>query len=313
MAKNISPYKHVINSQQFDEKFIKKFFELTDYMKKHENEVEGELKHKIVSLLFYQPSTRTRFSFEAAAKLLGACTLMTESAELFSSVSKGESLEDTIKIVNGYSDFIVLRHKENDSSDRAASVSKVPIINAGSGTGQHPTQALLDLYTIYNNFKRTRNLKIAVVGDLARGRTVNSLVYLLSRYDGNEFYFVAPENCRIKEGITEHLDENHIRYIETTDLNSVLKKVDVVYMTRIQKEYFDDLEEYQKAKGIFVINKANIKLMKKDAILMHPLPRVDEIAPEVDSDPRAKYFEQARNGLNVRMAILKMLNDNNKK
>jgi aspartate carbamoyltransferase catalytic subunit len=307
--KNISPYKHVINSQQFDEKYIKKVFDLTDYMKKHENEVGDELAHKIVALLFYQPSTRTRFSFEAAAKLLGASTLMTESAEVFSSAAKGESLEDTIRTVNGYSDFIVLRHKENDSSERAQGVSGVPIINAGSGTGQHPTQALLDLYTIYSNFKRTSKLKIALVGDLARGRTVNSLVYLASKYKDNEFYFVSPENCKIKEGIKEHLEENKVKYKETDDLTEALKVCDVIYMTRIQKEYFDDINEYEKARGQFIINKENIKLMKKDAILMHPLPRVDEISPEVDNDPRAKYFEQARNGLNVRMAILKMLND----
>lgn len=261
--KSISPYKHIINSQQFNEEFIQKVFKLTDYMKKHENEVGTELAHKIVALLFYQPSTRTRFSFEAAAQLLGAKTIMTESAEIFSSVAKGESLEDTIRTVNGYSDFIVLRHKENDSSERAQSVSKVPIINAGSGTGQHPTQALLDLYTIYSNFKRTGNLKIAVVGDLARGRTVNSLVYLAARYKGNEFYFVSPENCKIKEGIKEHLDENKVKYTETEDLNAILKIADVVYMTRIQKEYFDDLKEYEKAKGQFIINRENIKLMKK--------------------------------------------------
>lgn len=307
--KKIDPYKHIVNSQQFDEDFIKKVFKLADYMKGHENEVEGELNHKIVSLLFYQPSTRTRFSFEAAAKLLGACTLMTESAELFSSVSKGETLEDTIKIVSGYSDFIVLRHKDNDSSEVAAGVSDVPVINAGSGTGQHPTQALLDLYTIYNNFGKTENLKIAFVGDLTRGRTVNSLVYLASKYKGNEFYFVSPDNCKVKEGIKEHLDEGKIKYVETDDLGEILKIADVVYMTRVQKEYFDDLKEYEKAKGQFIINKENIKLMKKDGILMHPLPRVDEISPEVDSDPRAKYFEQAQNGLYVRMAILKMLKD----
>jgi len=250
-------------------------------------------------------------SFEAAANRLGARCMMTENAQEFSSAAKGETLQDSIRIVSAYSNFIVIRHKDNDASEIAASVSKVPIVNAGSGTGQHPTQALLDVFTIFEQFKRLSGLKIAVVGDLARGRTVNSLVYLMSKFTGNVFYFVSPENCRIKDGIKQHLEEHKLLYVETNDLNDVLKKVDVVYMTRIQKEYFDDEEEYKKAKGLLRIDLSNIKLMQKSSILMHPLPRIDEINPEIDSDPRCRYFEQAQNGLYVRMALLKMLNDAN--
>lgn len=307
----ISPYKHIIESQQFDVDFLKKIFKETDYMKKNEHQVLKLLKGKIIAMLFYEPSTRTRFSFETAALRLGATTITTENAKEFSSASKGETLQDSIRIVSGYADFIVMRHYEDDSSEIAASVSSVPVINAGAGKGQHPTQALLDVYTIYENFSRLNNLKIALVGDLLRGRTVNSLVYILSKFKGNKFYFVSPENSRIKPGIKEHLEENNHEYEESEDLNEVLKEVDVVYMTRVQKERFDNPEEYQKAKGRFVINKSNIDLMKEDAIILHPLPRVDELACEIDDDKRAKYFEQAKNGLYVRMALLKVLNEHN--
>jgi len=307
--KEISPYKHILESQQFDEEYINKVFELAEYMKEHKHEVSNELKGKVVTLLFYQPSTRTRLSFETAANLLGAITEMTENAQEFSSAAKGETLHDTIKTVNAYADFIVIRHKDNDSSEIASGASEVPILNAGSGTGQHPTQALLDLFTIYDKLKKTENLTIALVGDLARGRTVNSLVYLASKFPGNKFYFVAPDNSRIKYGIKKHLDEHNVEYIETADMDEAMKNSDVVYMTRIQKEYFDDEEEYLEAKGKFKIGPENINLMKEKAILMHPLPRVDELDPAIDSDPRAIYFEQAQNGLYVRMAILKMIND----
>ena len=273
--------------------------------------VSDLLKGKTIAMLFYEPSTRTRLSFETAANLLGAITEMTENAQEFSSAAKGETLQDTIRTVNAYADFIVMRHKDNDSSEIASTASEVPIVNAGSGTGQHPTQALLDLFTIYNKLKRTKNLTIALVGDLARGRTVNSLVYLASKFPGNKFYFVAPDNSRVKYGIKKHLDEHDVEYIETADMNEAMKNSDVVYMTRIQKEYFDDEEEYEKAKGKFKIGPKEMKLMKENTILMHPLPRVDEIDTAVDEDPRAIYFEQAQNGLYVRMALLKMLNDAN--
>jgi aspartate carbamoyltransferase catalytic subunit len=313
MVKIISPYKHVIESQQFSKKFLTELFETTKYMKDNEYKVSGLLKGKIVALLFYEPSTRTRFSFESAILRLGAEKITTENAKEFSSASKGETLQDSIKVINAYADFIVLRHFEDDSSEIASSVSNIPIINAGAGRGQHPTQALLDVYTIYENFGKLENLNVALVGDLLRGRTVNSLVYLLSQFKGNKFYFISPENSKAKKGIKEHLEKHEVEYVETDQLDKSLEEVDIVYMTRIQKERFEDIEEYDKAKGKFILDAKNVSLMKKDAIIMHPLPRVDEISTEVDNNPRAKYFEQAKNGLYVRMALLKILNDHNNK
>jgi aspartate carbamoyltransferase catalytic subunit len=313
MVKIISPYKHIIESQQFSKKFLKELFEITKYMKDNEYKVSNLLKGKIVALLFYEPSTRTRFSFESAALRLGASKITTENAKEFSSASKGETLQDSIKVINAYADFIVLRHFEDDSSEIASSVSNIPIINAGAGRGQHPTQALLDVYTIYENFGKLENLNVALVGDLLRGRTVNSLVYLLSQFKGNKFYFISPENSKAKKGIKEHLEKHEVEYVETDQLDKSLEEVDIVYMTRIQKERFEDIEEYDKAKGKFILDAKNVSLMKKDAIIMHPLPRVDEISTEVDNNPRAKYFEQAKNGLYVRMALLKILNDHNNK
>ncbi len=311
MSTGISPYTHVVESQQFDKEFLTKLFETAKYMKENEFNVSDLLKGRVVAMLFYEPSTRTRFSFESASLKLGANTITTENAKEFSSASKGETLQDTIKIVGSYADFIVIRHYEDDSSEIAASISDVPVINAGAGKGQHPTQALLDVYTIYENFGRLDNLNVAFVGDLLRGRTVNSLIYLLSKFPGNKFCFISPENCRAKEGIKQHLKEQDLEFTETEDMEECIKESDVVYMTRIQKERFENPEEYEKAKGMFILNNKNVSTMKKEAIIMHPLPRVDEIHQEVDSNPRAKYFEQARNGLYVRMALLKMLNDHN--
>lgn len=309
--KELSPKKHVVLSQQFSKEFLYDLFKLVDEIKKNPQNFSNELRGKIVAMLFYEPSTRTRFSFESAVLRLGGHTITTENGKEFSSVSKGETIEDTIRMVNGYADFIVMRHFEDDSSKRGVSVAEVPLINAGSGKSQHPTQALLDLYTIYQEFKRLDNLKVAVVGDLLRGRTCDSLVYLLSKFDGNVFYFVSPDNSKVKESLKEHLIENNYEFYESENLEEVLPKLDVCYMTRVQKERFLTTEEYEKAKGQFILDKENVELMKDNAIIMHPLPRIDEITIEVDENKRARYFEQARNGLFVRMGLLKTLNDNN--
>jgi aspartate carbamoyltransferase catalytic subunit len=300
---------HIIKSQQFSKEFILDFLRDVQTVKNNPKKFNEALKGKVVATLFYEPSTRTRLSFESAAQRLGASIISTENAREFSSASKGESLQDSIRTVNGYADFIILRHYENDASDIATTASNVPIINAGSGSGQHPTQALLDIFTIYEQFNRLSNLHITFVGDLQRGRTVNSLVYLLSLFEGNSFTFVSPENCKIKKGIKDHLEEQKCTYTEKEDIQ-VIKDTDIVYMTRVQKERFDDPKEYEKAKGKFVLTSALAKEMKKESIIMHPLPRVDEIEVEVDTNPRALYFKQAANGLYVRMALLKMLNEN---
>ena len=307
---SLSPYKHVIRSQQFTFDYIEELFDLADFMKKNEFDVSSHLKNRIVAMLFYEPSTRTRLSFEAAAIRLGASKITTENAKEFSSVSKGETLEDTINIVQSYADYIILRHFEDNSSEIAANISSKPVINAGSGKGQHPTQALLEVYTIQENFKRLDNLKIGVVGDLLRGRTVESLVYLLSKFNNNKFYFISPDNSKIKDGIKNYLLENKIDFIESNDLEENMSDFDVLYMTRVQKERFENIREYESAK--IILSQKNIKLLNQKSIIMHPLPRVDEISIQIDQDSRSKYFEQARNGLYVRMAVLSIIERNKK-
>ena len=267
----------------------------------------ARLSGQVMAALFYEPSTRTRLSFEAAMMRLGGWTMGTDNAREFSSTAKGETLEDTIRIVSGYADVIVLRHNEEGAAKRAAGVSSVPIINAGDGPGQHPTQALLDLYTIRQELSRIDGIRIALVGDLANGRTVRSLTYLLSKFKDIEIWFVAPPQVAMREDLKEHLTEHRIPWVETEDLDAVLPEVDVVYQTRIQKERFADPKDYLALKGIYRIDNRSLGLMRKYAIVMHPLPRVDEIAPEVDADPRAAYFRQAHNGLQIRMALLNLL------
>jgi aspartate carbamoyltransferase catalytic subunit len=300
---------HVIESQQFDLAALSYLFAAAENMEGLVATGGVSTYHKrIMATLFYEPSTRTRFSFETAMLRLGGHVISTENAAEFSSVSKGETLEDTIRILNGYADVIVIRHFEVGAARRAAAVSDAPVINAGDGVGQHPTQALLDLYTIRKELGRIEGIKVAMVGDLAQGRTVRSLAYLLSKYAGVRLHFVAPPPLRMKEDILEHLRERGVEFCEESSLEKVLPQVDVVYQTRIQKERFGDrVADYEECRGIYVINRDSLGLMKPGAIIMHPLPRLDEISPEVDADPRAAYFRQAQNGLYVRMALLTMV------
>jgi aspartate carbamoyltransferase catalytic subunit len=309
--KNPSPNKYVISTKQFDADYLLEIFQLVDDMKKNPKNYRRELEDKIVATLFYEPSTRTRFSFESAVHRLGGSVITTENAAEFSSSSKGETIEDSTQVMGAYADFIIMRHFDDEASEQAMEVTTVPLINAGSGKSQHPTQSLLDAYTIYQNFGRLDNLKIALVGDLLRGRTVGSLVYLLGKFPNNNFCFISPENSQIKDGVKEYLQEHELVFTETDNLESCLKDTDILYMTRIQKERFRNRLEYEKAKGNLILDLPKVQTMKEDAIIMHPLPRVDEISVEVDDDKRAKYFEQAANGLWVRMALLKKLNDYN--
>jgi aspartate carbamoyltransferase catalytic subunit len=302
-----SRLKHVIESQQFSRSMLDELFALTEEIKSEPHRFSGRLNGSVMAALFYEPSTRTRLSFEAAMLRLGGSTMGTDNAREFSSTAKGETLEDTIRIVSGYADVIVLRHNEEGAAKRAAGVSSVPIINAGDGPGQHPTQALLDLYTIRQELSRVDGIRIAMVGDLANGRTVRSLTYLLSKFKDIKIWFVAPPQVAMREDLKEHLTEHNIPWVETEDLDAVLPEVDVVYQTRIQKERFADPAAYLALKGIYRIDNRSLGLMRKYSIVMHPLPRVDEIAPEVDSDPRAAYFRQAHNGLHIRMALLNLL------
>ena len=302
---------HIIEAQQFDRNFLEN--ELSPLAQKMEKIVKRGssklLSGKRMITFFYEPSTRTRASFEIAMELLGGKVMFsTENAKQFSSVAKGETIEDTIRVLCGYRpDVIVLRSDEEGMAKRAAESSSVPIINAGDGAGQHPTQALLDIYTIQKEIGKVSGISIAMVGDLARGRTVRSLSYLLSKFPDVKIYFVAPEVAKIRDDIKDYLKKQNVWSSEEKDLRIVAPKVDVIYQTRIQKERGTILDSYEKEKGFYVVNQEILNLMKKDAIVMHPLPRNEEISLGVDSDPRAAYFRQAENGLYVRMALLKMI------
>jgi aspartate carbamoyltransferase catalytic subunit len=304
------PLDHIIESQQFDRELLEVVFQTADRMKADlygERELAKSLEGRIMASLFYEPSTRTRFSFESAMLRLGGSVITTENAREFSSAAKGESLADSTRIMNGYADVIVMRHNEAGSAARASEISCVPVINAGDGAGQHPTQALLDMYTIVDAFSGINSLKIAMVGDLRYGRTVRSLSYLLTKYANVEIIFVSPPVCKMEGDIKAYLDRNNLSWREETDLAAVAPEVDCIYMTRIQKERFHSAEDYQAAAGKYILTPERVQAMKPGAIIMHPLPRVDEIPKEVDDDPRARYFQQAQNGLYIRMALLYLL------
>jgi len=298
--------EHVISAGQFDLPTLQKIFKITDQIRSGKYNKKA-LDGKIMATLFYEPSTRTRFSFESAMLRLGGSVVGTENAAEFSSAVKGETLEDTIRIVNGYCDVIVLRHYLSGASDLAAKYSKVPIINAGDGNHEHPTQALLDLYTIFSKFKKP-DFTIAMVGDLATYRAVNSLSQLLTLYPRVKFIFVSPKKLSILPTLRDRLKKTGNQFEETDNLETALKKADIIYMTRIQKERLNksDFEQYF---GVYTINGDSLKVLSKNALIMHPLPRINEITPEVDADPRAIYFEEAQNGVYVRMALLLFLFD----
>lgn len=298
--------KHFIVSQQLD---ILTIFDLFHEADKLRISKESSLKGKVIATLFYEPSTRTRLSFESAMLRLGGSVITTENAKEFSSAAKGESIEDSIRVVSKYCDCIVIRHFEEGTSARAAAVSSVPIINAGDGKGQHPTQALLDLYTIYREARKIDGIKIAMVGDLASGRTVRSLCYLLGKFHGIEVIFVSPEHLKIGNDIKDYLTKHNVSFREESDLNKILPEVDFVYMTRIQKERMS-AEDYQKAKGRYIINMGNLNLLKPTARVLHPLPHVEEIDIPIEierNDSRIAYFRQAENGVFIRMALLNHL------
>jgi aspartate carbamoyltransferase catalytic subunit len=302
---------HVVESQQFDRDLLELVCNTAEEMKAdlsaRPRRFDQALRGRIMASLFYEPSTRTRFSFESAMLRLGGQVITTENAREFSSASKGESLVDSTRIMNGYADVIVMRHYESGSARKAADISRVPVINAGDGPGQHPTQALLDLYTLRDHFGYIDGLKVAMVGDLKYGRTVRSLCYLLAKYQAVQVVFVSPSVCRMEDDIKDHLNRHRVSWREETDLDSVLPDVDCVYMTRVQRERFPNPEDYRQAKGEYILTLEKARKMADRAIIMHPLPRVDEIPEEVDQDPHARYFEQAQNGLYIRMALLYLL------
>jgi aspartate carbamoyltransferase catalytic subunit len=298
-----SAVRHVVDVGQFDRPGIERIFASADHMRTLPR-AATPLAGLILATLFYEPSTRTRLSFESAMHRLGGNVISTENAREFSSAIKGETVEDTVRIVNGYADAIVIRHYEQGAAHRAAAVSGVPILNAGDGPGEHPSQALLDLYTIGHELGRIDNLRIALVGDLRFGRTARSLARLVRLTEGSELVFVSPDAVPMGDDIRAELRESGVPFRDDPNLEAVLPEVDVVYQTRVQKERFPSVEAYESAKGQYVIDSAAMRLLNPRAILLHPLPRVDEIVTEVDADPRAAYFRQAHNGVFVRMALL---------
>ncbi|MFZ3263728.1 MAG: aspartate carbamoyltransferase [Terriglobales bacterium] len=302
--------KHVIESQQFTVPLLMELFDRSRLMERVV--ARGgtlDYQNRIMATLFYAPSTRTRFSFEAAMFRLGGRVLSTEQASAFSSEIKEEQVEDSIRILSGYSDVIVIRHHAADGARRAAQVSTVPVINAGDGNGgQHPTQALLDLYTIYRE-RPINGLSVAIIGELDKGRTARSLAYLLAKFERIKIFFVSPPELQMKPDILEYLEEHDVRYELESDLKRVIGEVNVVYQTRIHPERVLDRDRGNLHR--FVIDSALLQRMKPDALIMHPLPRTAELDKSVDDDPRALYFRQARNGLYVRMALLTMLLEGN--
>jgi aspartate carbamoyltransferase catalytic subunit len=300
---------NILSVEQFDQRYLEKLFALADSLsEKLENPTETKKlaeKHRDKQLctLFYEPSTRTRLSFETAALKLGMGIVSTENAGGFSSAAKGETLEDTINVINQYGVCaVVIRHPETGSAKKAASVSKVPIINAGDGKGEHPTQALLDAYTIKKEFGRLDNLHVVAGGDLKNGRTIRSLCRLLSLYPDNRITFVSLPELAMQDDIKNLLKKSGTKFTETDDTNQAFKNADVVYWTRLQKERMESSDSFKD--GGFIIDQPKVNSLPKHAIIMHPLPRVDEIKPEVDADPRARYFQQSGNGLYIRMALL---------
>lgn len=302
-TQNSGAVRHVVDVAQFDRPGLERLFAATDRMREMPRR-SAPLAGYTLATIFYEPSTRTRLSFETAMHRLGGNVVSTENAREFSSAIKGESVEDTVRIVEGYADAIVIRHYEQGSAHRAAAVASVPILNAGDGPGEHPSQALLDLYTIRHELGRIDGLRVALVGDLRFGRTARSLARLLRQTEGTELVFVSPPEVPMGHDVRAELERAGVPFHDEPNLNLVLPDIDVVYQTRVQKERFTTAEEYEAARGQYVIDSEAMRHLNPGAVLLHPLPRVDEITVDVDADPRAAYFRQARNGVFVRMALL---------
>lgn len=297
--------KDIISVKDFDKEKLEKIFDATNKIIKINSNDRREIgRGKTLGYLFYEPSTRTRLSFEAAIASIGGTSLGISDISS-SSTKKGESLADTVRIMSVYSDVLVLRHPLDGSSRFAAEISQKSIINGGSGTEEHPTQAIQDLFTIKNEKKKIDGLKIGIVGDLKYGRTVYSLLYALSNYDV-DVHLISPEALKIRTDSTYDI-KKRLSFTESTNLEEYIDDLDVVYVTRIQKERFPDEEEYVKVKGSYVIGLDIVKKMKDDAIILHPLPRLDEIAAEVDKTKQARYFKQAEYGMYTRAALLGLI------
>ena len=299
--------RHLIGPEDLSVEETKRVLDLAARISGNLDAYAEVAKRKKIATLFYEPSTRTRLSFETAMLNLGGNVIGFPSANV-SSVNKGETVEDTIRVISCYADIAAMRHPKEGAPLLASMYSKIPVINAGDGGHNHPTQTLIDMMTIRARKGRLNNLKIGFCGDLKFGRTVHSLVKNMSRYTGNEFYFISPEELKVPDYIiNDVLKEKNITFYESKSLEEYLPELDVLYMTRVQKERFFNEDEYIRLKDSYILTEEKLQLAKEDMPVLHPLPRVNEIAKDVDKDKRAAYFEQVQNGVYVRMALIMAL------
>ena len=299
--------RHMLNPLDFSLEETDNLLELAADIEKDRSQYAHVCDGKKLATLFYEPSTRTRLSFEAAMLNLGGSVLGFASADS-SSATKGESVSDTIRVISCYADICAMRHPKEGAAYVASTKSSIPVINAGDGGHQHPTQTLTDLYTIRSLKGRLSNMTVGLCGDLKFGRTVHSLINALSRYEGIRFILISPPELKVPDYIKESvLDAKNIEYRETTSLDDAIADLDILYMTRVQKERFFNEEDYIRMKDCYILDKEKMKLAKPDMYVLHPLPRVNEISVEVDDDPRAAYFKQVQNGVYVRMALIMTL------
>lgn len=300
--------KHLMSPLDFTTEELDSLFDLANDIEKHMEKYAHACAGKKLATCFYEPSTRTRLSFESAMLNLGGSVLGFSDAAS-SSASKGESVSDTIRVISCFADICAMRHPKEGAPMVAASLSSIPVINAGDGGHQHPTQTLTDLLTIRSLKGRLSHFTIGLCGDLKFGRTVHSLIHALVRYEGIRFIFISPEELKVPDYITDMLKEKNIPYEEVIRLENVMPKLDILYMTRVQRERFFNEEDYVRLKDFYILDQAKLELARKDMLVLHPLPRVNEISVEVDDDPRAAYFKQVQYGVYVRMALILSLLD----
>lgn len=293
--------RHLVRINDFSNQELLDLLDVAGDIISDLDKYQGKMRGRIMASLFYESSTRTKLSFDAAMMRLGGQVIGYSDMQS-SSIVKGESLEDTIRTVSRYSDVIVMRHYIEGTPHLASKVSRVPVINAGDGKGEHPTQTLTDLLTIRSRLGRIENLEVVLCGDLKNGRTVHSLVQALSRFPGNKFHFVAPESLKMPDEIKDKLEKGS--YVEYENIEDAIAHADILYMTRVQRERFEFMEDYFKVKDSVILNRSKLHDAKEKMIIMHPLPRVNEIDLDVDDDPRAVYFEQVEYGMYVRMALI---------
>ena len=298
--------KDIISILDLDKNDLLKIFHLASDIERDMDKYKDTLRGNVLALLFFEPSTRTMYSFQTAMARLGGNSLVFSDTSK-TSIAKGETLGDTVRMFDGYADAIVIRHRVEGAAKYAADIANSPVINAGDGTHHHPTQAVIDLYTIWKYRGKIGGYNVGVLGDLKYGRASTSFIYGVSMFGPKKLYLISPEELRLKGEVKSDLERMGIEYIETTDLTGVLSELDILYVTRIQKERFPDPAEYERVRGSYIVNMDLLKNAKDSLMIMHPLPRVDEISTDVDNTQYAYYFKQAKCGVPIRMALLKLI------